>query len=441
MSSITFRLLATCGAGVFGLLIAASSAHAQPLTVDPGGRAAPAPSRPAPAAGQGAQQPVVIPVPIDGRADGSVLGESDRDAADELGNYHTDDLDGVESLFGQRSNLGTGLQSSFSSVPSHHEVRKGDTLWDICWFYFNSPWEWPKIWSYNPNITNPHWIYPGDLVRLFPKGLEPSKQLSDPSLDPEEPPDNRVQATPGRNYGVKLRQLAFVNRDSLDFNGKIVGATEEKSLLSTGDSVYIEFEGDSPKIGKRYAVYTELQKVKRRAQMDKKAKQKRPKTLGSYVRILGELRIESVKKGKRARATILESVDIIERGALVGPLQTTYRTVEPERNEVDVQGGIVALIDSDQLIGQGQVIFIDVGEDTGIKVGNRMFVVRRGDAYEDLMGPNSNVGQDDRRFPARAIGEIIIVQTGKYVSVAMVTLALQEIGVGDLVLMRKARSE
>ena len=68
-----------------------------------------------------------------------------------------------------------------------------------------------------------------------------------------------------------------------------------------------------------------------------------------------------------------------------------------------------------------------------------MFVVRRGDAYEETLGPNSNVGQDDRRFPARAIGEIVIVQTGEQVTVAMVTLALQEIGVGDLVLMRKAR--
>lgn len=438
------RIFITCiglavglGVGLGVVLICPDAAHAQVSTVDLNGGLTEEPAQPTqPAATGGQQAPVVIPVPVNGQADGSLLGEGEgaAAAAEDLGNYHTDDIDGIQSLFGQRS----GGAAGFTQVPTHHVVRKGDTLWDLCWFYFNNPWEWPKIWSYNPSITNPHWIYPGDLVRLYPKGLEPAKQLSDPSLDPEEPPDNSVQATPGRRYGVRLRQLAFVDRESLDFKGAIVGAVEEKLLLSTGDSIYVTFEGDPPKIGKRYAVYAELQKVKGVAGKDNKAK-KKPGALGSYVRILGELRIESVKKGKRARATIVDSVDVIERGALVGPLQTTYRTVEPQRNEVDLQGAIVALISTDQLIGQGQIIFIDVGEDTGLKVGNRMFVVRRGDAYEEIMGPNSNVGQDDRRFPARAIGEILIVQTGKRVSVAMVTLALQEFGVGDLVLMRKAR--
>ncbi|MEL6187221.1 MAG: LysM peptidoglycan-binding domain-containing protein, partial [Myxococcota bacterium] len=39
-----------------------------------------------------------------------------------------------------------------------HAVRQGDTLWDLCAKYLNSPWYWPKIWSYNPQLTNPHWI-------------------------------------------------------------------------------------------------------------------------------------------------------------------------------------------------------------------------------------------------------------------------------------------
>ena len=43
------------------------------------------------------------------------------------------------------------------SVPELHVVRSGDTLWGICWYYFNDPWQWPKIWSYNAQITNPHW--------------------------------------------------------------------------------------------------------------------------------------------------------------------------------------------------------------------------------------------------------------------------------------------
>ncbi|MEK7422609.1 MAG: hypothetical protein AAB131_02095, partial [Actinomycetota bacterium] len=120
------------------------------------------------------------------------------------------------------------------------------------------------------------------------------------------------------------------------------------------------------------------------------------------------------------------------------PLDKQIKTVEPTRNEVDVQGTIVAMLDADQLIGTGQVVFLDLGKAKGVKVGNRLYVVRRGDAYDDIMGPTTNVGQDDRRFPARALGEVMVVQVGKHASVALVTLAIQEMGPGDLVLMRKS---
>src|SRR5215203_5118971 len=51
-------------------------------------------------------------------------------------------------------------------VPAIHVVRKGDTLWDLCDSYYANPWGWPKVWSYNPQIVNPHWIYPGDQLRM-----------------------------------------------------------------------------------------------------------------------------------------------------------------------------------------------------------------------------------------------------------------------------------
>jgi nucleoid-associated protein YgaU len=51
-------------------------------------------------------------------------------------------------------------------VPDIHLVRRGDTLWDLCNRYYRNPWAWPKVWSYNPQVANPHWIYPGDQLRL-----------------------------------------------------------------------------------------------------------------------------------------------------------------------------------------------------------------------------------------------------------------------------------
>lgn len=56
-------------------------------------------------------------------------------------------------------------------------VKKGDTLWDISEHFLNDPWEWRKIWSYNPQIENPHLIYPDDIVHLIYKDGKPQLVL------------------------------------------------------------------------------------------------------------------------------------------------------------------------------------------------------------------------------------------------------------------------
>lgn len=381
-----------------------------PMTLDPG--TAPGPPTPVPQPAQPApQKPNVVVVKPDGTAS-VVGGEEDQQP-------HNFYVGGGDTGAAQEP-----AEVHAGPIPELHVVRSGDTLWDICWYYFNDPWQWPKIWSYNPQITNPHWIYPGDLVRLLPRGVFAGNEQA-----PEQEGSGAAPApidhlpAPQQRSGVALKQTAFVEKSEVDNAITIDGAVDEKVLLGTGDSVYLRYpKNKEPKVGQRYSIYAPTKTIK-----DK----------GSYVHVLGTVEVINIKEDKRAHSMIVESTQEIERGLKVGPLAKEFKTVAPVPPSVDAQGTIVARIKPDQLIGQGELVFIDLGEKSGVAVGNRMFVVRRGDAYPGRA--EYTVGQDDRRFPARSIGEIVVVEVGKNISAGLVTLSVQEMGLGDLVMMQKAK--
>jgi LysM domain len=387
-----------------------------PITLDPGRSGNQMPTTPPPAAPQQPSRPGIVIVGPDGK----VIGGDAQPAPDPSRTY-----------------VGSGSGPTYDEpdvlyagpTPELHVVRKGDTLWDICGFYFNDPWQWPKIWSYNPQITNPHWIYPGDLVRLLPRGVFSSQTET---KDPEKGPDAGTPAKPdvpppARNTDAGLKQLAFVEKNDLDKSITIDGGVDEKVLLGINDEVYLSYpQNKPPEVGKLYSIYIPGNPVKSNG-----------KDFGSYVHLLGTVRVDNVKQDKRARGTIVEANQEIERGAKVGPLLKTFKAPPFVAPKVDAQGSIVALLAAEQLIGHGEVIFIDLGKGSGLEVGNRMFVVRRGDALPKTM--DKDVAKDDRRFPARALGQIVIVEVGERMSIGLVTLSVQEMGVGDLVMMQKSK--
>lgn len=394
-----------------------------PTTLDPGrtgNQAPPPPTTPAPSRtpAPAQPQPNVIVVGPDGKV------TTQQPTPTESGYYVPAPGGGGEVTYNAPEIIHAG------PVPELHVVRSGDTLWDICFFYFNDPWQWPKIWSYNAQITNPHWIYPGDLVRLLPRGVftsQPAGTQEPEGTDPnaQKPPD--PVPAPQKRVDVGVKNTAFVEKSDLDKSVTIDGAVDEKVLLGPGDQVYLAYPPNKvPEVGKRYSIYLPGQNVKSNG-----------KDVGAYVKVLGTLEVLSVKQDKRARGVILDATQEIERGQKVGPLVTKFKNVPFAPPTVDAQGQIVAMLTKDQLIGDGEVVFIDLGKASGIVPGNRMFVVRRGDGKPPLM--SDQVGKDDRRFPARALGEIAIVEVGDKLSIGLVTLSVQEMSVGDLVMMQKSK--
>lgn len=370
-----------------------------------GPRATPAPEP------RAAPQPNVVIVGPDGK----IINTAPEAA--ESGYY----VSGGQPVYSEPSEVHAG------ALPELHVVRRGDTLWDISGYYFANPWEWPKVWSYNPQITNPHWIYPGDLVRLLPRGVFVSEAPTDKPEELQAQPADKQLPAPARKLDVGIRQTAFVEQADLDKSVTIDGGVDEKALLGDGDSVYLSYPADKPpKVGERYSIYQPGTHVKQGGN-----------DFGAYVKVLGTLEVVSVKQDKRARGVIVQANQEIERGAKVGPLVRTFKNVPPVPPKVDAQGPIVGLLTREQLIGDGEVVFVALGKSSGVEVGNRMFVVRRGDALPPTM--SKETGKDDRRFPARALGEVVIVDVGEKVSIGLVTLSVQEMGVGDLVMMQKSK--
>ena len=248
---------------------------------------------------------------------------------------------------------------------------------------------------------------------------------TDPTArSPDKPASAGEVPAPQRKIEVGIKQTAFVEKSDLDTSITITGSVDEKTLLGNGDQVYLSYPASKPpKVGDRYSIYVPNNVVRSGGT-----------EVGAYVHLLGTMKVESVKQDKRAKGIIIEANQEIERGAKVGPLLTTFRTVPPVPAKVNAQGTVVAMLTYDQIVGQGEVVFIDLGRRSGVEVGNRMFVVRRGDALPTRMNPQT--GQDDRQFPARALGQIVIVDVGDRISVGLVTLAVQEMNIGDLVTMQ-----
>src|SRR5262249_44828043 len=123
------------------------------------------------------------------------------------------------------------------------------------------PWRWPKLWAENPDIANPHWIFPGQIVRLRP-GLPAPPVASAAATAPAPSPARAVAARPapprprGPNPALALRQVGFVDEGAFHSAGVIGGSVEEKIMLATGDQAYIEFPAAEKRAaGATYAVY------------------------------------------------------------------------------------------------------------------------------------------------------------------------------------------
>ncbi|MES9847622.1 MAG: LysM peptidoglycan-binding domain-containing protein, partial [Candidatus Thiodiazotropha sp.] len=147
----------------------------------------------------------------------------------------------------------SGLLLSFSALaaehvalnPSHPErytVVKGDTLWDISSMFLRDPWLWPEVWYVNPQIANPHLIYPGDEIVLTYRDGRPVLQLSRKnSLSPKvraTPLDQAIPTIPIDAIAPFLTRPYVVDENELEKAPYIVHFLDDHIVGGAGISYY-----------------------------------------------------------------------------------------------------------------------------------------------------------------------------------------------------------
>jgi len=448
----TRRRVAPCALAALAAL-ATASGDALAQTAGGGEPGAAAPAAPAPAApaapAAGYVQPfgVVAPpapgVPIGG---GNATESSSRpvqgDHEDQFDYGHGGgsgtaygDSNGPVYLGNEPSRVLGG--ASVSGPPGVHVVRRGDTLWGICDQYFQNPYQWPRIWSFNPQLQNPHWIYPGDQIRL--------------SLGNGNAPSSRSMPVGGGNLieqrrlvapdTVFLRDEGYVEDEKGDNWGEVSGAPEDHMLLGDFDQIYLRVsKAHDVKVGQELTIFRPTRSL----------------GSGAIVQIQGTVRIDEWNaKDRIARGQIVETLDAIERGARIGPIRRRFNVVPPLRNDVDATAQVIASVRLHEFFGKNQVIFINRGADDGLKVGNRLFVVHHGDAWRatlptDIAAMRIAIesrspadidrvphARDEALFPEQVVGELRVLALHPHSATCLVSESVSEIVLGDTAVARK----
>jgi hypothetical protein len=335
-----------------------------------------------------------------------------------------------------------------------HTVTKGDTLWDLSQRYLGSPWYWPKVWSYNPEIANPHWIYPGNQVRFFPAGEEvpsrveagvgpaPVEMVAETGdvaesteLDPTSGED-MVTVSGKLTYEPKATRTVmtqgFITTRELDEAGRIEGAATGAEMLSFPDNVYLKFKRKADaKLGDRYVVFHTVQEVKHPVT---------GKPAGFLTEFVGTLRVVSLGENY-VTAQVQDTWDAVARGDLVGPYgEQLVENVGQRRNEKEVQGFVVtALVPYLTITAEHHFLVVDKGSGDGVQVGNTFTITRQGDPAArrviKMMDEPANKKKSGPEMPIEKIGLCMVTEVKERTSNCVLIQSVQEIAPGDRAVM------
>jgi hypothetical protein len=323
-----------------------------------------------------------------------------------------------------------------------YTVIKHDTLWDISGKFLDDPFKWPRIWKHNPYIKNPHLIYPGDVVRITPDGLEIIRRVEkkeekkvdvgalpvvplEPEEDvvvmlepPPEPPPPPSPPPPGPTHSsLRMARRGFISDGELDSSGAIIGPKEMGILMQEGDEVFVSFKDASGvEAGGRYTIFKVGSRITHPAT---------GKKLGYMIDILGDLVV--IDTGDVMEARINGAFKEIEAGALLKTYKEPATEVELAKSEKGVSGYVLASLEGEKNSAEGDIIYIDKGENDGLMNGNVMRI------YRDRKAALDPIKKAKVALPPMDLGTLVVIDADEKFSACMVLKSVKAIMAGDKV--------
>lgn len=325
-----------------------------------------------------------------------------------------------------------------------YTVKTGDTLWGISNAYLRDSFLWPKLWKNNQHILNPDLIYPGNIIEL--PGKEASQQAAlvettQPQPMPTARPRMVEKQTPMEAEKAveteihkeapaptaKPSDQAFFAASGYILTGQrsagiVVGARDGRELIGQDETAYLlPQNGSQPHVGDRYTLYRIVRKVYH---------PKTGKYFGDLIRILGVAEVVGANPNeKTVSAMVLTSYDSIQKGDSLMPAQrqdaSSDLTAPSESSSNSLQGFIVEVKENRVSQSQFDVVYLDRGQQDGVRSGDRFTIVRDGEKT-GFFSPGKGV-----QLPQRIIGELQVISVQDATSTAKVLQSTEVIFKGD----------
>jgi hypothetical protein len=324
--------------------------------------------------------------------------------------------------------------------PQTYIVQEGDTLWDISSVFLRDPWYWPEIWYKNPQIENPHLIYPGDTLAIVYVGGERRVELqsrgTDKSLPSQtmgglrvvkinprvrsQPIDATIPMIPIDKIRHLLERPLIVDEETLKKSAYVLSSLDNHLINSLDDKLYVRNLDTSSGTG-RYHIYRP-----NRPLYDPVTNE----LLGYEALYVGESKL--LLRGDPASVRVTDSEREILRNDRVMPLDNVNfeRDFYPRAPDTDVSGEIVALLNAISQSGAFQTIAINLGNRDGVESGNVLRILRNGDVIPD---PNEPDPKFTVRLPDEQIGVAMIIRSFEKMSYALIMEANMPVSVKDYV--------